>query len=62
MKLTGRRIETVSDIRRYSQAILDSIKENYFHGAFEAWGEKNDWIAVYVPKEIILEEKADKIE
>jgi hypothetical protein len=27
----------VSDIQRESQAVLDSIKENYFHGAFEAW-------------------------
>jgi hypothetical protein len=27
----------VSDIRRESQAVLDSIKENDFHGAFEAW-------------------------
>jgi DNA-binding GntR family transcriptional regulator len=37
MKLKGRRFETVSDIQRESQAILDSIKENDFHGAFEAW-------------------------
>jgi hypothetical protein len=29
--------ETVSDIQRESQAVFDSIKENYFHGAFEAW-------------------------
>jgi hypothetical protein len=27
----------VSDIQRESQAVLDSIKENDFHGAFEAW-------------------------
>jgi hypothetical protein len=27
----------VSDIQRESQAVLDTIKENYFHGAFEAW-------------------------
>jgi hypothetical protein len=27
----------VSDIQMESQAVLDSIKENYFHGAFEAW-------------------------
>jgi hypothetical protein len=27
----------VSDIQRESQAVLNSIKENYFHGAFEAW-------------------------
>jgi hypothetical protein len=41
MKLNGRRFETVSDIQRESQAVLDSIKENYFHGAFEAW--KKQW-------------------
>jgi histone-lysine N-methyltransferase SETMAR len=37
MKLKGRCFETVSDIRRESQVVLDSIKENDFHGAFEAW-------------------------
>jgi hypothetical protein len=37
MKLKRRRFETVSDIQRHSQAILDSIKENDFHGVFEAW-------------------------
>jgi hypothetical protein len=37
MQLKGRRFETVSDIRRESQALLDSIKQNYFYGAFEAW-------------------------
>jgi hypothetical protein len=26
----------VSDIQRKSEAVLDSIKENGFHGAFEA--------------------------
>jgi hypothetical protein len=36
MKLKGRRFETVSDIQRESEAVLDTIKENYFHGAFEA--------------------------
>jgi hypothetical protein len=40
------------------QAVFDSIKENEFHGAFE----KNDAIAVYVPKETILKEMAAKIE
>jgi hypothetical protein len=44
MKLKRRRFETVSDIQRESQAALDSIKENYFHGAFEAW--RNDGIVV----------------
>jgi hypothetical protein len=37
MKLKGQRFETVSDIQRESQAVLDSSKENYFVGAFEAW-------------------------
>jgi hypothetical protein len=35
MKLTGH-FETVSDIQR----VLDSIKENDFHGAFEAWKKR----------------------
>jgi hypothetical protein len=35
MKLKGRRFETVSDIQRETQVVLDSIKENDFHGAFE---------------------------
>jgi hypothetical protein len=42
------------------QAVLDSIKEDDFHGAFEAW--KNDGVAGYVPKETILKEMAAKIE
>jgi hypothetical protein len=50
----------VSDIQRESQAVLDSIKENDFHTAFEVW--KNDGIAVYLPKETILKEMAAKIE
>jgi hypothetical protein len=37
MKLKERCFETVSDIQRESQAVLDSIKENDFHSAFEAW-------------------------
>jgi hypothetical protein len=36
MKLKGQWPETMSDIQRESQAVLDSIKENDFHGAFEA--------------------------
>jgi histone-lysine N-methyltransferase SETMAR len=36
MILKARRFETVSDIQRESQALLESIKENDFHGAFEA--------------------------
>jgi hypothetical protein len=36
MNLKGH-FETVSDIQREPQAVLDSIRGNYFHGAFEAW-------------------------
>jgi hypothetical protein len=39
MKLKGRRFEAGSDIQRESQAALNSIKENDFHGAFEEWKE-----------------------
>jgi hypothetical protein len=56
MKLKGRRFETVSDIQRESQAVLDSIKENDFHCAFEA--RKNP---VYVSKETVLKEMAEKL-
>jgi hypothetical protein len=31
----------VTDIQRELQVVLDSIKENDFHGAIEAW--KNRW-------------------
>jgi hypothetical protein len=37
MELKGQRFETVSDIQSESQAVLDSIKENDFHGVFEVW-------------------------
>jgi hypothetical protein len=40
MKLKGRLFETVSDIQRESQAVLDSIKENDFRGAFEVWKKR----------------------
>jgi hypothetical protein len=40
MKLKGRRFETVSDIHRESEAVLDSIKENDFYGAQEAQKKK----------------------
>jgi hypothetical protein len=50
IKLKGRRFETASDIQRESQAVLDSIKKNDFHSAFEAW--KNDRITIDVPKEL----------
>jgi hypothetical protein len=41
IKLKGLHFKTVPDIQRELQAILDSIKENDFHGAFEAW--KKQW-------------------
>jgi hypothetical protein len=62
MKLKGRRLETVSDIQRESPAALDSMKENDYHGASEAWGGGDYGIAVCVPNETILKEMADKIE
>jgi hypothetical protein len=34
------RFETVSDIQTESQAVLDSIKENDFPGAFEVWKKR----------------------
>jgi hypothetical protein len=37
MKLKGQRFGTVSGIQRKSLAVLDIIKENDFHRAFEAW-------------------------
>jgi transposase len=37
MKSKGQCFETVSDIQRESQVVLDSIKENDFHSAFGAW-------------------------
>jgi hypothetical protein len=36
MKLKGRHFEAVSDIQRESEAGLDSIEENDFHGGFKA--------------------------
>jgi hypothetical protein len=42
MKLKGRRFETVSDIQRKPQAVLDSMKENDFHGTFEVWRKRWD--------------------
>jgi hypothetical protein len=37
MKLKGQRFGTVPGIQRESQAVLDSIKVNDFHGTYEAW-------------------------
>jgi hypothetical protein len=36
MKLK-KRFERPPDIQRESQVVLDSVKKNDFHGAFEAW-------------------------
>jgi hypothetical protein len=41
MKLKRPSFETVYDIQKESQTVPESIKENYFHGAFEAWKKKN---------------------
>jgi hypothetical protein len=60
MKLMGQHFETMSNIKRHLQAVLNNIKENDFHDAFEAW--KKDGIAVDIPKETILKEMAAKIE
>jgi hypothetical protein len=40
MKLKGRHFETVSDIQRESQAVLDSIKENDFQVLLKRETEK----------------------
>jgi hypothetical protein len=40
MKLKGRRFETVPDIQGESQVVLNSVKENDFHSAFEAWEKR----------------------
>jgi hypothetical protein len=60
VKLKGRRFETVSDLRRESQAELDSITESYFHGDLKREGK--DDLPVYAPKENILKEMAAKVE
>jgi hypothetical protein len=60
MKLKVWRFETVSERQGESHAVLNSIKENDFHGASEVW-KKKDGFAVYVPKETILKEMAAKI-
>jgi hypothetical protein len=40
MKVKGRCFETVSDIQRELLAVLDSVKANDFHGAFEVWKKR----------------------
>jgi hypothetical protein len=59
MRLKGRHFETVFDVQRESQAVLDSIKENDFT-VFLKRG-KNNGIAIYIPNETILKEMAAKL-
>jgi hypothetical protein len=49
----------VPDVQKELQAVLDSIKENYFHSAFEAW--ESYGISIYIPSETVLKEMAAKI-
>jgi hypothetical protein len=41
-KMNGWLFETVSDIQRELHVVLDCIKENDLHGAFEAWKKRWD--------------------
>jgi hypothetical protein len=58
MKPKGRRFETVSDIQRESQSVLDNIKEKTPKVLLKR--EKND-VIIYIPKETILKEVVAKI-
>jgi hypothetical protein len=60
MKLKGRRFETMSDIQRKSQTVLDSIEQNHFHGAFEGWKETMGLLYTF-PRDF-LKKLAGKIE
>jgi hypothetical protein len=62
MKLRGRRFRTVSDIQKELQAVLDSIKKNEFHGAFEAWKKTMGSLYTFLRKLRILKQTATKIE
>jgi hypothetical protein len=48
MKLKGRNFETMSDTQRESQAVLDSVKENNFHGASEV---RKNMGSLYIPSQ-----------
>jgi hypothetical protein len=37
------------------QAVLDSIEENNFHGAFEVWGKKKNMGSLYKFPKILFE-------
>jgi hypothetical protein len=45
MKLKDDVLKQCLTSKRESQAVLDSIRENDFHGTFEAWKKKNDGIS-----------------
>jgi hypothetical protein len=51
----------VYGIQRELQAVIDSIKGNGFHGAFEAW-KINHGITIYVPKKTFFKEMAARME
>jgi hypothetical protein len=59
MKPKRPRFETVSVIQRESPAVLDSIKENDFHGTFEAW--KKQWDCCIHSERNYFEDMAAKI-
>lgn len=40
MRLKGRRFETVEEIQQESQMVLDSLEEEDFQGAFQAWQKR----------------------
>jgi transposase len=56
MKLKGWRFETVADIQRESQAVLNSIKE--MTSTVLLNHVKNNGITVYIPEETVLKEMA----
>jgi GH15 family glucan-1,4-alpha-glucosidase len=60
MKLKGRRFETVSEVQRESQLVLNSNKENEFQATFEAW--KKTMESLYTFPRVYLKEMAAKIE
>jgi hypothetical protein len=47
MKLKGPHFETVSDIQRELQAVLNSIKEADCRGAFEAWEKMTGYLYTF---------------
>jgi hypothetical protein len=59
MKLKGRRFETVSYIQRESQVVQTALRK--ITSTVLLKHEKNDGIAVYVPKETTLKEMAAKL-